>query len=243
MECHYVSQFYLRRWAQNNGKEICVTDISTGLSTVYPTTEVRDGKQKPKKIPIGVADDLYTTLGGVNDDRVTVEAFLGLIENKTAECLKNLKNNRWEITPKKRKILAVFLAASILRHPVLLSEMAHDGALGGMQTTGEIANAALRAPLEEVASILYHNPNWTVVTYRHPQRQQTYDNPMSLANYEGTTPAEADPSTWCFNMPLDPYAILSINGHSGPNKILTPGVVAGFNPPNRAGNKSRYVIH
>ncbi len=117
--CHFMPQFLMRRWAVDDA--LRVEDLTTGIVTSRPTKKIRNGKTKNAFIDIGVENDLYTTFDGRKVDRATLEALFGQLESKTSETLDRIAKNDWLLSDQDRVTLSLFVAATALRLPPVLS--------------------------------------------------------------------------------------------------------------------------
>ena len=233
-KCHYMPQFLMRRWAQNEA--LTVQDIKTGFISTHPIKEIRKGKKKNAFLPVGFEIDLYSTWDGSKEDRSTLEALFGRLEADTSELLNRLAANAWTFSDQDRFRLALFVAASALRVPVGIRAVQNDWQAdfdqtspGATQKPGNTAHALLKVIFKDTAEKLYANPHWAIVTFQPPNRQHTGDIPLVLAT-RGTVPVSNDPSQWEVHMPLDPQALLTIGGMDAPGQPLPSGTYHGQTP-------------
>ena len=232
--CHYMPQFLMRRWAQNEA--LTVQDIKTGSISTHPTKAIRKRKKKNAFLPVGFEIDLYSTWDGSKEDRSTLEALFGMLEGDTNELLNRMATNAWSFSDQDRFKLALFVAASALRLPTGIRAVQDDWQADfdqispeAKQKPGNTAHAILKVIFKDTAEKLYANPHWAIVTFQPPNRQHTADIPLVLAT-RGTVPVSNDPSKWEVHMPLDPQALLTIGGMEAPGQPLPSGTLRGGTP-------------
>ena len=232
-KCHYMPQFLQRRWAR--GDWLHVQDIAKGTVTRHRIKKSEKGKKKPAFIPIGYEIDLYTTWNGNTANRAELEAVFGGIENETAKTLKELTTKDWVMSEDNRRILSIFVASMVLRLPNSLksiqAEFRSDLARlspGGEQKLGNTAHALIKVQLKGLTERLLSNTNWTIIRYPNG-RQHTGDIPLIIATRENEKPSH-NPDDWEIHIPLDPHALLTINGMRAPNERLQTGTMVGIIP-------------
>lgn len=231
--CHYMPQFLQRRWAENG--ILTVRDASGRIST-HP---IRSRKGKNLFLPFGYKVDLYTTNDRGSEDRSTLEALFGLIESRTARILIGLKDKDWVMAPEDRDTLSLFVAAAFLRLPnsIKAVQVEHQPDLdilapGMVQHDGNTVHALLQRPFKEIAKTFNAHCRWSIVRYPPPKRQQTGDVFLRATTPDRQAPREEYPKLedWEFHMPLDPHALMVINGWTGPNVPLPLGTCDGSAP-------------
>jgi hypothetical protein len=226
-KCHYMPQFLMRRWI--HGGKLRIQNIATKTIREFPATA-------KGKISIGLQKDLYTTYDGSDIDRVTLEAFLESIEGQTAEALRSLASNDWKMECETRKTLALFVASTVLRLPAVLLAVQveyqpdfEEIVPGAKQVTGHTAQALLQLKLKEFTKTLFANPRWAIVRFPPDRRQSTGDIPLIAATHDGAKLGN-DFGTWELGMPLDPSALLLINGRSAIDVYFPSGTLDGNLP-------------
>ncbi len=230
--CHYMPQFLQRRWAQNGLLQV---RDANGVVTAY---SIKDSKNQNQFIPVGYAADLYTTIDGATQDRETLEVLFGSIENRTHQTLEALKKNNWIMAQSHRQTLAMFVAAAFLRLPnsiqaakgMLQVELDKQG-IAGVQFDGNTVHALLQRPFKEIVQGLYTDCRWTLVRYPLPLRQTTGDIFLMAAIHEGQALKDENKlGSWEFQMPLDPQALLVLNGWTSATDPLPSGECDGIAP-------------
>jgi Protein of unknown function (DUF4238) len=230
--CHYMPQFLQRRWAQNGSLQV---RDSNGVVTTY---SIKAANNQNKFIPIGFAEDLYTTIDGATQDRATLEILFGSIEDSTHRTLEALKKNNWAVVQIHKKTLALFVAAAFLRMPnsiqaakgMLQVELNRKG-IAGVQVDGNTVHALLQKPFKAIAQSFYADCRWTLIHYQPPLRQTTGDIFLRVASHEGQEPKDVNKlEHWEFHIPLDPEALLVLNGWKSPTEQLPCGKCEGITP-------------
>ena len=243
--CHYMPQFLQRRWAQNG--VLRVRD-SNGVEADYP---IRDDVGEKLFLPFGYEEDLYTTLDGGKHDRETLEALFGALEDSTHTTLKALKRNNWKMADKHRRALSLFVAAAFLRLPnsitaaeATLQEELDAKAIKGTQVHGNTVHALMGVPFKAIAQGLYSDCRWTIVRYDPPQRQTTGDIFLRKADHEGQAPRdESKLENLELQMPLDPQALLVLNGWKSDTEPFPSGECDGGSPlPWQASKASHWFL-
>jgi hypothetical protein len=200
---------------------------------------IKNHKGRKRFLPFGYKTDLYSTNDNGKEDRSTLEALFDSIENRTAKTLCGLKSKSWFLADKDRETLSLFLAAAFLRLPNSIKAAQVEFqpefdkiAPGLVQHDGNTVHALLQKPFKNITKSFYSDCRWSIVRFLPPNRQQTGDIFLMAATHDRQAPKEqfSKLEDWEFHMPIDPHALLVINGWSGPDVPLPLGPCDGGSP-------------
>jgi hypothetical protein len=109
MKCHYIPQFYLKRWAVD-GNLVEFQRRRPGMPEVTP--------MRRSPAATGWKKDLYTFEGLPEDKKHLIEkAFFAMLDSKAADALSLMENRSGAWTAEVRHAWCLFLMSLITRHP------------------------------------------------------------------------------------------------------------------------------
>jgi hypothetical protein len=227
LNCHYLPQFLMRRWARDDGK-IRYVEIATG----------EEHLGKPEEI--AALPDLYTTSAPDSPpDRRLLEAFFNCTESDATAVLAKLEANKWVITDKQKEVLSIFLAALVVRLPSVIAKIMEQYRPDwkrewGLEPDGtpHRGNFILRllkneqpftpsGPiLQNLATCFFHRHKWTFALLASDQRMPTGDVPIMLNFGNDALP----PDKWEIRIPLGPGVLLTTNNNDDAGNPYPVGV-------------------
>ncbi len=145
---HYVPSFLLARWATPPKRKGTLYELAVATGKVKATKPGNVSWQR----------DLYTVDKAANSSVLIVEAFLAIIEDCTADPIKNLSTLPTSISDEDRATIAFFLALQQFRAPAgtdqnrKVSELAAEAAIAAFLGNREAVTSRYRTLINPEAT-------------------------------------------------------------------------------------------